>query len=438
MADDEDDDDLEEAGAAAGEEAIELYERAIAARERAHGKVHPSVSEACRRLGYRYLNLGDTDGARRAAERAFAADPSTDARLLQADVLRMSGDLAGALEIYKKAKKSEDHALEALRGMGMVYHQQGNAKKARKSFEEALELAEEDSFLAGQITVGIGQIASMEGEHEEARGHLARALEILVATAGEKHVETAVCLNNLGMAWVNDDEPLEGAAAFQYALAIGEHVYPDDHPYQATTLSNLAYCASETGHHAQAIAYGERAMAMQLKRRGPDDVDVAIAISNVCHYYKDLGKPDGAAPLLARIAEHADALAATDRIDAANVLFSTGTLTLELLHDASGAARFYTKALRQRERLLGIEDVVVLNTARNAGAHLFEAGGRAEAESLLKEAIARWKAAEEHDDDAIETLQAQLEGVCAGDRDAVLEGSELEEDDEEEEDGEEE
>jgi Tfp pilus assembly protein PilF len=425
-----DEDLLAQAMAASGDEAIPLYERAIAEREREKG----DVAEACRQLALHYLAAGDTDGARRAADRALAADDSDDSHLLQADVLRTEGDLDGALQLYKKLRKNEELACQALRGAGNIYLRQGNAKKARKSFAEAIELAEEGSFLAGQLAEGMGQVATLERDGEEAREHFTQALEIFLETVGEKHADTAVCLNNLGLSWVNDDEPLEGAAAFQYALAIGEHLYPPDHPYQATTLSNLAYCASEMERPEQAVAYGERALAMQVARRGPADPDVAISISNLCHYQRERGRDDLAAPLLARIAEHADELAASDRADTAGVLFSIGTLTLELLHDVPKAARLYAAALGQRERLCGLEDEIVLNTARNAAAHLFEGGGRAEAETLLAAAIDRWTKAEEHDDDAIESVKAHLDGVRAGDRDAVLEDTELEEDDEDEDD----
>ncbi|MBA3540219.1 MAG: tetratricopeptide repeat protein [Deltaproteobacteria bacterium] len=315
----------------------------------------------------------------------------------------------------------------ALRQRGNSFLVQGNGRGAKKAFLAARALVgDDDPLAAGQIASGLGRALHLLGDTDAAIDELESALALLVGHLGELHAEVALCANNLGLAWV-DEDLWNAAAAMQYAKAIGDHVYAADAPQQATTLSNLAYMCSEAGQPATAIAYSERALAMQERTLSPWHLDVALTLSNLAHYHRELGQGDERALSLAlQLATVVPELVKTDDETAASIAFSTGTLVLELAHDPSRAAGLYETALAMRVRLRNPVKTIV-NTVRNASARLFVAGATEVAIAFLERVEVRGATMRT-------ALPAQLAAVRAGDRDAVLEGTELEPDDEDEDD----
>ncbi len=299
-----------------------------------------------------------------------------------------------------------------------MYLLQGNATKARKAFTEALALVDADSFEAGQLAEGLGQAATARGDTDTAVEQFERALAIYLEHLGEDRYEVAICLNNLANA-LSEVDSLDAAATAQYAVAVGERAFPDS-PYHATAVSNLAYHCSEAGKPLAAIGYGERALAV-VERRAVWSLDIALMLSNLAHYQREAGRDDLAAPRVQQLAALAPQLVDSGQETAAAILFSTATLTLELAKDAARAAELYASGLALRESLREPDDEVVLNTARNAAARLFVAGAADRAIELLDAAKRRWK-----HKPFKQILDDKLKALRAGDREAVIEDTEME------------
>jgi len=265
----------------------------------------------------------------------------------------------------------------------------------------------------------LGVASAALGETEAAIDYHERELAIITRTAGELSTDAAISLNNLAIALAADDN-LRAAAALQYAVAIGERVYPD-HPSQATSLSNLAFMCSEAGHPIMAIAWAERALVIQQKLLAPDHLDILLSISNLANYERERGE-------FARALVHAERLygLAAEIVDspqklAAGILFSTGTMLLELAGDRARGTALYEHAIGMRETLRRRKDEVVLNTVRNAAARLFVAGATAEAIAVLDGAKRRAR----HPPFAL-IYDAKIAAIRANDRDTVIEDTELE------------
>ncbi len=312
---------------------------------------------------------------------------------------------------------SNEDRIATLSKRGSSYLVQGNARAAKKRFLAARALVEPETLVAGQIASGLGRALQLLGDTEQAIAELEHALELHIAHLGELHAETATCANELGMVW-SDEDIWNAAAAMQYAIAIGERVHGADAPEQATTLTNLAYLCSEAGQPATAIAYSERALAIQERTLPPWHLDVALTLSNLANYHRELGQSDRASTLALQLANVIPELVKSDAEIAAGIAFSTGTLLLELAHDPARAADLYGTALAMRVRLRN-PGAAITNTVRNASAHLFAAGATGVAIAFLERVEVRGVKTQK-------AVAAQLAAVRAGDRDAVLEGTELE------------
>ncbi|MEJ7599757.1 MAG: tetratricopeptide repeat protein [Kofleriaceae bacterium] len=400
-----------------------MLEQALAIRISRHGKTGPQAARGHGAVARYYQFRGESEPAQRAVDRAVKAAKDDPTWLtLRGQIAMLAGDLAAAEVAFLGAlKKLRGPARrEALQGLGNVHVQQGNGRKAAQRYHQALAFTDDDSHDHAVLQAGLGQAAAAQDQHEEAIEHFERALEIMLETVGETHAEVAVCLNNLGLAWSGLDA-WQAAAVAQYAVAVGEHAYGTDHPFQATSLANLAYYCSALDLPGVAITYAERGLAILERTRPPWHLDVAVALSNLANYHRESEQPELALTRAIQLAGIVPELAKLDHEAVAAVLFSTGTIVLEVGRDPVRAVTLYEQALLLRERLRDPDDEVLGHTASNAAARLFEANATPHALALLRAARPRWT-----DEDLLELLAGRIDALERGDRDAVLEDTELE------------
>lgn len=415
-------------------DALRHLEQALAIRVQCHGKTSVETARAHGAIARHHLVVGAHEAGLAAAKLAVKrSDGDPGWLVVQADLERNGGDAHAAEQTYAAALKKLRGAarIPALRGLGNVHILQGNGKKAKQRFEQALALVEDDaSYDAATLESGLGQAATAIGDADTAALHFERAFELLTAAVGELHPDVSICLVNLGLAATASDN-WKAAAATQYAIAIDERAGRTEHPFHATALNNLAYYCSEVGKPRTAIVYAERALAILEKTCPPWHLDVALTLSNLANYHREAGREDLALVRARQLAAIASELEKTAQETAAAILFSTGTLLLQLGKDPAAAFALYTTAVSLRERLREEEDDTVVNSLFNAVAHMFVAGATDRAIALLEGARSRWE-----DEDNLDLLEETLEAVRAGDREAVLQGTELDESEAEENDDE--
>jgi hypothetical protein len=229
---------------------VGAYEAALAQRIAYVGPDDPEVAALLSDYAASLLEVGRSEQARAAAERAFAiiknlADPDDD----RIDPVRVN--LAAVLI-------NADRDAEAL---GLL--ETARANNVRRLGETNTIIANIDSNLA--------TIYNGRGEYDRAIAALSSALQIEEKLAGPDHVEVADVLYNLAAAYRFKKDYPAAIAAARRALAIRAARSPgsDRHRY---TLTMIALAANDAGDFAQALEVTETALGFP---RPPEDPQAA-------------------------------------------------------------------------------------------------------------------------------------------------------------------
>jgi Tfp pilus assembly protein PilF len=218
-------------------QAKQLYESALAIREKLFGPEHPETATSLHYLG---------------------------------NLLGAQGDLAGARSCFQL-----DLAIS----------------------EKALGPDHPDTATSLN---NLGNLLRAQGDLVGARPYAERALAIRESVLGPDHPDTATSLNELG-GLLQAQGDLAGARPYvERALAIYEKVRGPDHPHTATSLNNLGYLLRAQGDLAGARPYVERALAIRESVLGHDHPDTARSLSNLGGLLRAQGDLAGARPYYAR------------------------------------------------------------------------------------------------------------------------------------------
>jgi tetratricopeptide (TPR) repeat protein/predicted Ser/Thr protein kinase len=219
-----------------------------------------------------------------------------------------------------------DPAREARRLHNLVgaYFSAGVVDKALVSAQQAMTLLEKapgrSDFDLATAESDLGAVLRDLGRLDEAYAHHARAAKLIEATYGPRHPNVAVELYNGGLVLQEQGTLVEATHAFEQALSILEAAYgPDALPVaqaleglgntlaylkrpadalphlqrarvimkrvdgedRSTILHALGRVELALGHHAEARALHEQALAYSQKVGGPDDAEVGLAHANL-------------------------------------------------------------------------------------------------------------------------------------------------------------
>jgi len=271
------------------------------------------------------------------------------------ELLRATGDLAGARSCHERALAIKQHVLgpehpsaaTSLNNLGLVLQAAGDFAGARSCYERALAISEE--------------------------------------VLGPEHPSAATSLNNLGTL-LEDLGDLEGARPIlERALAILEKVLGPEHRDTATSLNNFGYLLQRSGDYPGARQYFERALAIDQRALGPEDPSTALDHNNLGTLLHAMGDLAGARPYYERALAVLEQVLGPGHIDTAPSLNNLGLL-LQNMGDIAGARLYYERALGIDEMalgaehprtILGIENLAALDWAdgdlRTARTRLFRA-----------------------------------------------------------------
>lgn len=143
------------------------------------------------------------------------------------------GDLMGAEARYRRVLDAEPDNLDALYGVGWVYHLSGDTERAREFFKRCVRVGPQDY----RGYRGLGSVAMAEGNVKNAEEQFKRALELAP--------EEPRVLGSLGLLYLSADRETEALALFQRAR--------DADPTRGETGYNLAEAQLRLGHPDEAL-----------------------------------------------------------------------------------------------------------------------------------------------------------------------------------------
>jgi len=117
-----------------------------------------------------------------------------------------------------------------------------------------------DEQARGWLLNNLGILHSERGDHERARDHLQRALEVKLRLYGPHHLDVGITWSNLGFALADGERWEEAAAAFDRAQAILAATVGDTHPIFEVTRMGLCHVAGGRKQHELALELCTRAL----------------------------------------------------------------------------------------------------------------------------------------------------------------------------------
>ena len=260
-------------------EAKEVYERALAGREKALGSDHTSTLETVHNLGVLYWKQGKLREAERMFERALAG--------------------------CEKALGS-DHTstLDTVNNLGVLYTDQGKLEEAERMHERALAGCEKALGSDHTSTLGavhnLGVLYRNQGKLGEAERMYERALAGREKALGSDHTSTLETVHNLGVLYRNQGKLREAERMYERALVGCEKALGSDHTSTLETVNNLGVIYIDQGKLEEAERMHERALVGCEKALGSDHTSTLDTVHNLGVLYWNQGKYEEAERMFER------------------------------------------------------------------------------------------------------------------------------------------
>ncbi|MEM6992455.1 MAG: serine/threonine-protein kinase [Myxococcota bacterium] len=239
------------------EDAVAMYERVLAARERAYGPVHPRIGETVSNLGATEVRRGRYPAAEMHFRRAAA--------------------------IFGATMPGHSRRAEALLNLAGSLLEQERIDEAERTYEEGIELlgaGGRPSLLASTVA-GYAALLTKRGDHVAAVEAYRRALKIREDELGPDHPDVGRTLSNLGTVLVAAGDLPAARSALRRALRIREAKLGPMHPALIFTLAQTARLHVLDGDTSGAVRLLERAVSISegSEARGPARASVEFALA---------------------------------------------------------------------------------------------------------------------------------------------------------------
>lgn len=301
--------------------------------------------------------------------------------------------------------------------MASVYHDLGQFSAAEQTFEQALELREEE--LGPQhphVAASLGNLAFVyqaRGDTTRAEPLLLRALEIQGRTLGPRDLQVARSLVNLGELYRTRGELDRAETHLAQSLEIQEEQLGSEHPDLATVCNNLAIVYHERGEPDRARELYRRTLVLTETTYGENHPAVAIGLNNLAELFRQWGAFDDAEPLYRRATEIQESALGPDHPSLAVTLANRGRL------EASRGRRdeadaLYQRALQIQSESLGPDHPGQAPTLVYRAELLRTAGSLPEARKLYEQALAVYEAIPEPWSGSVKAAAASAQIGLAG------------------------
>lgn len=322
--------------------------------------------------------------------------------------------LREALELARKiyGEGSPEH-FEQRAALGRLLRAQGRNEEARNLL--SLVLAADERRLGAESPAlvatlrDLGAVERSLGHLDDAAARLERALAIERRHPEGREAELATTLGGLGAVRRAQANFEAASTLYGESLKIRRRILPPDHPDLATSLQNLALARRELGDYVAAEPLFREAVALQHKTLGADHPYLAITLNNLALTLRALDRPaEGEGLLRQALAIRRNTLGERDPLVAmtANDL----GLVLRSLGRPREAEAWFRSALE----ILPTEHRARPTVELNSGLVLVESGRAAEAEPVLRRALAGEQFRLGHDHPSVAFFELQLAALLCG------------------------
>jgi tetratricopeptide (TPR) repeat protein len=279
-----------------------------------------------------------------------------------------------------------------LRALGRAYVGESRLPEAAETFEQALALVDEatvDARTIGMIKVQLGEAKIMLGSFQEGLDLTTEGEAILSREQGKNHPNAIVARTSRARALRYLGRLDEAEALLREQVAIVEEMLDDpDHALRGVALQNLAMFLNEVGNAREALEPAREAARIFRAKHGSDGPKLAavlLTLANACSG-ADLGaEAEAAARESLAICDSWDDPSHQLRLSALNtlaVMLDNGTTD-----GRQEAIPLFEESIRL-EREKGERPDIVANGLSNLAATLAREDRAAEAEAMVREALA--------------------------------------------------
>lgn len=292
-----------------------------AAIERDHAQREVVRNDAVRRyMMLMFRSAGELQGedemtARDVLSRAaaqvddeFGSDPAAyaDISLALSELFFQLNDYTGARPLLERLVDSGSRVGADVRAMALHDLAQINFREGRPG-EAADLLAQAQAFWTAEPERYHSELLDsrlLQSQLERTRGDMALALQTLedalplrIELSGPEHRETAVLVNNLGIAYFEAGQLEDAASQFQRAHGLWRALGQDRSADALNTLNNWAAAEARLSRPEQAVELMEEALALRRDLYGPSAAMAAL-MNNLGKTLGQLGRHAEAIPLL--------------------------------------------------------------------------------------------------------------------------------------------
>lgn len=394
-------------GKAADAETRVLAERSLRIREMSPGAGDLDLATSLINMGNVLRFTGDFAGARPLLERALSIqekalgpnDPKVASTLDHlAGLLYQTADYSGAQTLFRRALEIQEKVLgpEArelagtLNNLASALYEVGDYQNAQAFIRRALAIQEKtlgpEHPDVGTTLNNLGTILVVTGSFDEGIPILERALAIREKALGPDHPEVAYVLDSLANALGLVGDYSKAQPMYERALGIWESSWGPTHPQVAWSLNNLSVLCRDTGDYRRARELLDRALAIQEKSLPVDHPDLAVTLDNLAVLHGQMGDYSGARPLEERALSIQEKSLGQDHPEVARSLTTLANLT-QRSGDSAGARSLYERALKIQEKALGPDHPFVAISLGNLASALQAAGDYENARLLMARAV---------------------------------------------------
>lgn len=329
------------------------------------------------------------DRAERVIETLEAMFEITDPGAGEAGGLGADEILRRGQAIVERELGDEPEVAAAVRTtIGRLLRYQGRYDDSVAVLEQALDerrrLLGDRHLEVAETLHELGVSRTLAGDLEDAEAALTEALDVRLERGAEDG-DTADLRSDLGSLRLQQGEFEAAEAELLAALALERRLYGDDDPEVIATHSNLGRLYQRTGDLERAEVHHRTALRLLRRDRPPDHPDVALGANNLGLVYQALGRYAEAEPLLREALELAIARLGEDHPNVGIAHDNLGGVLHEL-GDLDAAEAMAEKAQAIFRRSLGDDHLSVAISLANLAKIALDRGRPEEAVSRLREA----------------------------------------------------